>query len=181
MFQLGPVPVVFRSSAPMVPVKSDCSKIVLALFREHIDSAKWDYALRRGRSAVRLWMKERAQVDAFDIGPPTRPLGDTDSMQVIVHVPQKSVLSLLKASSLDGVFIREFYESDADRNRYKIVHLKDGSTIEAAQRQATWMAEMSVGIVSTKRGFAIRVLAVHYESAIKMLHPDDSERLLGKR
>ena len=126
-------------------------------------------------------MKERAQVDALDIGPPTRPLGDTDSMQFIVYVPQKSVLSLLKASSLDGVFIREFYESDADRNRYKIVHLKDGSTIEAAQRQATWMAEMSVGIVSTKRGFAIRVLAAHYDSAIKMLHPDDSERLLGKR
>ena len=74
MFQFGPVPVVFRSSAPMVRVKSDCSKIVLALFRERMDSAKWDYALRRGRSAVRLWMKERAQVDALDIGPATRPL-----------------------------------------------------------------------------------------------------------
>ena len=88
MFQLGSVPVVFRSSAPIVQVKSDCSKIVLTLFREHMDSAKWDYALRRRRSAVRLWMKERAQVDALDIGPPTRPLGDTDSMQFIVYVPQ---------------------------------------------------------------------------------------------
>ena len=29
MFQLGPAPVMFRSSVPTVPTKSDCSKMVL--------------------------------------------------------------------------------------------------------------------------------------------------------
>ena len=96
------------------------------------------------------------------VGPPTRPCGETDSMQFIAYVPQNSLLSSLKASSMDCFFTREFYESGADRNRYKIVHLKDGFTIEAAQRQATWMAEMSVGIVNTKRGFAIRVFFVFF-------------------
>ena len=75
----------------------------------------------------------------------------------------------------------EIYESDADRNRYKIVHLSDGSTIEVAQRQATWMAELAMGIVTTWRGFAVRVAAAQDEAATKLVHPNDSERLLGKR
>ena len=102
-------------------------------------------------------------------------------MQFIAYVPQNSILALLKASSMDGVFTREFYESDADRNRYKIVNLKDGFTIAAAQRQATWMAELAMGIVTTRRGFAVRVAAAQYEAAVKLVHPNDSERVLGKR
>ena len=181
MFQLGPAPVMFRSSVPTVPTKSDCSKMVLTLLREHMEDPKWDYALKRGRSAVRLWMQERVKVDALDIGPPTRPCGDTESMQFVVYVPKVSVNGLLMASGKDGVFTREFYESDADRNRFKIVHLPDHPTLEVAQRQSARMAEVSAGVVSTKRGFAIRVIAAHYESAVKTLHPHDSERLLGKR
>ena len=38
MFQLGPAPVMFRSSVPTVPTKSDCSKMVLTLLREHMGS-----------------------------------------------------------------------------------------------------------------------------------------------
>ena len=82
---------------------------------------------------------------------------------------------------MDGVFTRKFYESDADRNRYKLVHLKDGSTIEAAQRQATWVAELTMGIVTTRRGFAVPVAAVQYDTAVKLVDPNGSERLLGKR
>ena len=155
--------------------------MVLTLLREHMEDPKWDYALKRGRSAVRLWMQERVKVDALDIGPPTRPCGDTESMQFVVYVPKVSVNGLLMASGKDGVFTREFYESDADRNRFKIVHLPDHPTLEVAQRQSARMAEVSAGVVSTKRGFAIRVIAAHYESAVKTLHPHDSERLLGKR
>ena len=181
MFQLGPAPVMFRSSVPTVPTKSDCSKMVLTLLREHMEDPKWDYALKRGRSAVRLWMQERVKVDALDIGPPTRPCGDTESMQFVVYVPKVSVNGLLMASGKDGVFTRYFFESDADRNRFKIVHLPDHPTLEVAQRQSARMAEVSAGVVSTKRGFAIRVIAAHYESSVKTLHPHDSERLLGKR
>ena len=121
------------------------------------------------------------KVDALDIGPPTRPCGDTESMQFVVYVPKVSVNGLLMASGKDGVFTREFYESDADRNRFKIVHLPDNPTLEVAQRQFARMAEVSVGVVSTKRGFAIRVIAAHYESAVKTLHPHDSGGLLAKR
>ena len=102
-------------------------------------------------------------------------------MQFVVNVRKVSVNCLLWASGKDGVFTREFYESDADRNRFKIVHLPDNPTLEVAQRQSARMAEVSAGVVSTKRGFAIRVIAAHYESAVKTLHPHDSERLLGKR
>ena len=104
MFQLGPAPVMFRSSVPTVPTKSDCSKMVLTLLREHMEDPKWDYALKRGRSAVRLWMQERVKVDALDIGPPTRPCGDTESMQFVVYVPKVSVNGLLMASGKDSVF-----------------------------------------------------------------------------
>ena len=93
---------------------------------------------------------------------------------------EASVIALLKTSCTDCVFTKEFYESDAHRNRYRIVHLPDRPTIEAAQRQAARI-EMSAGVVCTKRGFAIRVLAGQYESAVKSLYPHDSERLMGKR
>ena len=181
MFQLGPTPVVFRSSAPLVKSRSDSSKVVLTLHREQMESPKWDYALKHGRSAIRLWIKERAKVDAMDIRPPTRPCGDTDSMQVVAFVPTSSVAAILKCSSMDGVFTREYYESDADRDRYKIVPLPLNSTIESAQRQATWLSDMSMGIVNTRRGFAIRVVAAQYDHAVKMIYPNDSEKLLGKR
>ena len=155
--------------------------MVVSFLREHMEDPKWDYALKRGRSAVRLWMQERVKVDALDIGPPTRPCGDTESMQFVVYVQEVAVNGLLMASGKDGVFTREFYESDADRNRFKIVHLPDHPTLEVAQRQSARMAEVSAGVVNTKRGFAIRVIAARYESAVKTLHPHDSERLLGKR
>ena len=112
---------------------------------------------------MRLWMQDRVKVDALEIGPPTRPCGDTESMQFVVYVPKISMNGLLMASGKDCVFTREFYESDADRNRFKIVHLPDHPTLEVAQRQSARMAEVSAGVVSTKRGFAIRVFAAHYE------------------
>ena len=86
MFDFGPAPVVFRTSVSIVQAKSDCAKMVLTLLREHMENAKWDYSLKRGRSAVRLWLQDRVKVDALDIGPPTRPCGDTESMQFIVYL-----------------------------------------------------------------------------------------------
>ena len=38
-----------------------------------------------------------------------------------------------------------------------------------------------MGIVNTRRGFAIRVVAAQYDHAVKMIYPNDSEKLLGKR
>ena len=181
MFQLAQAPVVFRSSVPVVATKPDCTKIVLMLYRAHMENAKWEFASKNCQSAARLWMKERLNVEALDVRPPTRPSGDTESMQVIAYIPKISVEALLKSSSLDGVFTREFYESDVDRQRYKVVMLPQSSTIEAAQRQAAWMAAIAMGIVSTQRGFAIRVPADQYETAVKMLYPTDCDRFLGKR
>ena len=45
-FQLGPTQVVLQSSAPTKEPKSDSSKVVLTLQREHMEGAKWDYALK---------------------------------------------------------------------------------------------------------------------------------------
>ena len=181
MFQLAQAPVVFRSSVPVVATKPDCTKIVLMLYRAHMENAKWEFASKNCQSAARLWMKERLNVEALDVRPPTRPSGDTESMQVIAYIPKISVEALLKSSSLDGVFTREFYESDVDRQRYKVVMLPQSLTIEAVQRQAAWTAAIAMGIVSTQRGFAIRVPADQYETAVKMLYPTDCDRFLGKR
>ena len=101
----------------------------------------------------------------MDIRPPTRPCGDADSMQVVAFVPAGSVAAILKCSSMDGVFTREYYESDIYRDRYKIVPLPPNSTMESAPRRATWMAELAMGIVNTRRGFAVRVAAAQYDNA----------------
>ena len=113
--------------------------------------------------------------------PPTRPCGDTDSMQVVAFVPTSSAVAILTCNRMDGVFTREHYESDMDRDRYKIVPLPLNSTIESAQRQATWMPEIAMGIVNTRRGFAVRVAAALHDNAVKFVYPNDSERLLSKR
>ena len=83
--------------------------------------------------------------------PPTRPCGDTDSMQVVAFVPTSSAVAILTCNRMDGVFTREHHESDMDRDRYKIIPLPLISEIESAQRHATWMADIATGIVNTRR------------------------------
>ena len=39
----------------------------------------------------------------------------------------------------------------------------------------------ATGIVTTRRGFAVRVAAAQYDTAVKLVYPKESERLLGKR
>ena len=80
-----------------------------------------------------------------------------------------------------SVTIREFYESDTYRDRYEMVHLQYSSAIEVTQRQAICMTDFAMGIVTIRHGFVVRVSAAQYDSAVKMRHPNDSERLLGTR
>ena len=79
------------------------------------------------------------------------------------------MLSLLKASSMYGIFIRDFYEPAADRSWYLERWVYNRSCIAAGHLDV----RDAVGIVSTKRGVAIRVLAAHYDSAVEMLHLND--------
>ena len=103
MFQLGPTPVVFRSSAPLVKSRSDSSKVVLSLHRTD-GEPKMGLCIETWAISDPIVIKKRAKVDAIDIRPPTRPCGDTDSMQVVAFVPTSSVAAILKCSSMDGVF-----------------------------------------------------------------------------
>ncbi len=181
LFQLGPEPVTFCSSAPQHSLRTDAVKVVVSIHCMYASQAVWSSAMRFGASTAKKWLLHQAAVEALDVRPPTRIAGHEDQLQMIAMVPKLSLDSVLKAGGADGVFTRSFFTSDEERAKFKIVPLEDGTTLDMAQGKAHWLGEIAFGIVTTRRGLAIRVKAGDYEQAVRRLHPEDTDRFLGSR
>ena len=74
--------------------------------------------------------------------------------------PNASATGLLSASGKDGVFTWEFYQSDAYRNRYEIVHLPD--------HQPSYARSCKGAVCSDVRSVSWRC---HYEARIRHQSP----------
>ena len=128
--------------------------------------------------AATLIDRKKKEVDNLDAcGTPTSmPQEEGTTIQATIRVPQDSVGKLLKASGLDGVWIRPMWE-EAKQQGFRVVHLPRSITIAGATRMAARM-DFHLGIVKTKNGFAVRILGSKYEEAVKLVSPDDAEELL---
>ena len=102
------------------------------------------------------------------------------SIQVTVRVATRYVEAILKASGVDSVFARPFFEEDEDKDRFKIVPCRLDVDLASALRQAGRTTE-HYGVVKTYKGFGIRVLAGKYEEAARLLRPEDADSLTGTK
>ena len=102
-------------------------------------------------------------------------------LQVMVYVSKAASTAVLRASGKEHVFTRDFYESDEDRAKYRIVPSQEGSSLAAALEQAAHMGEDAFGVVQTKKGFGIRVRSDQYENVLMRLRPDDAQQFLVDR
>ena len=149
--------------------------------RGHTGEATWASAISHGALASRQWLKHVTAVEPLDVRPPTRSAGSEDQIQLVAMIKESLVDQVLRASSRDGVFTRTFFESDEDRAMYRVIPLEEGTTLQAAQSKAAWLGDASFGVVTTRRGLAIRVKAGDFERVVKQVRPDDSHKLLGSK
>ena len=82
---------------------------------------------------------------------------------------------------VDGVWIRFILEVPSDRERFNIVPLPLGMSLQLAQEKSCFLGEVNVGgVVTCGKGFGVRVLSSNFESVLLKLRPYDATRFLGK-
>ena len=86
---------------------------------QHADHETWACALTNAQELTKKWLKMRAKVEFLDVHPPTRVAGTKGALQVVVFVPRTAWIQTRRASGLDGIFVRQFIESDQDRLMYR--------------------------------------------------------------
>ena len=179
IFQLGQPAVEYAPGAPRRAVLCDTGRIVLNLKNNYTDKTAWEFAQAKGGAAARAWLR-KSGVESLDTRPPTRPQGLTDELQVVATIPAKSVEEALKASGINGVFVRPFYDRGTQPD-YRTVPLPEGTTLEGARRQTQFLGEISVGVALTTRGLGIRVKHADFERAARLLRPSDADHFIGEK
>ena len=186
LIQLGASPVVYTPVMTKKSVNADTTKVVLTLSKDLMhqsgtDNETWDFAVQHPKPAVRKWLMSRTDSEVLDVHNPTRISGISGQMQVIAEVGAKSQVTCLKTSGVDGVIIRPYYQTQMERDLYRVVPLLATLSLPEANRKAVWLGALAMGVVPYKRGFAIRVLATDYKQAVLKLRPEDAEYLMGQQ
>ena len=101
-------------------------------------------------------------------------------MQLIVRISAKEEDKIMRASGLDGVFVRPFFESTEDASKYKIIPFTAETDLAGAIRQAGRM-HGHFGVIKTRKGYGVRVLPEDFEEAARAIRPDDAESFTGTK
>ena len=102
------------------------------------EKAPWTSVTKDPLQEARVWLQKHVKTRILETRAPTRTPG-VPGIQVIVCTSAASVTPVLRVSGTDGVFTREFYDTDEDRQRYRTVPCAEGSTSKAALEQAAHM------------------------------------------
>ena len=184
LHQLGPAdqPVIFEPCVPRVEIKKDTCKIVVTLSNHGADRTAFDAVSSHPRESVRRWLQARANIRVFDFcgSPSCRPSKDEVSIQIIVRVAAADALKSLRASGVDSVFVRPFFEGKEESEIHRVVPFPPDVDIAGAIRQASRIPD-HCGVVKTHRGFGVRVFSGRYDEAVGLIRPEDAPSLLGQR
>ena len=142
---------------------SDSVKVVLTCAKRHTEADAWAHVSKNAQALTKQWLKLRAKVDFLDVRPPTRIAGATDALQVLVFVPASAWIPILRASGLDGIFVRQFIESDQDRALYRAVPMPMDATLTTSLGQAQFLGDKAFGVVPYGAGFGIPVKSCDFE------------------
>ena len=184
LYQLGPADqlVMYEPCAPHVEIKNDTCKLVVILSDQEKGGAAFVAASSHPRESVHRWMKARASINVFDFcgSPSCRSLNDVVNIQVIVRVASVDAVKGLRASGIDSVFVRPFFDGKEESEVHKVVPFPLDVDIAGALRQANRIPD-HLGVVKTHKGFGVRVLSEKYDEAVGVVRPEDAATLLGKR
>ena len=139
MLQLGTSPVVYMEGKPRKSVIADSVKVVLTYAKHHTDGETLESAVKNAQELTKKLLKLLAKVDLLDVHPPTRIAGATSALQVIVFLPVSASTAVLRASGLDGIFVRQLIENDRDRAIYKAVPMPVDATLATCIGQAAFL------------------------------------------
>ena len=180
LYQLGRGDVTFDCKAPSRKLVTDSVQVVVTVRQQHVSKEIWDVVSGAPNSSTRKWLTSKASAEVVDTKPATTSDVGGPSIQVVAFVAKDCLLGVLKASGVDGVFVRPFVTKDSGPGDFKVVLLPPGIALEEARSKAKFLGDMAAGIVSTKKGFGIRVEAANFEKAIRAVRPDDAASLIGK-
>ena len=180
MIQLGIGCVSYMEGKPKKSFRADSVKVVLSLAKRHTNAETWGHAVKNAQELTKQWLKLRAQVEFLDVRPPTRIAGANDGLQVVVFVPASAWIQILRASGLDGIFVRQFMETDQDRSVYRAVPMPVEATLGTSLGQAKFLADKAFGVVPYGSGFGIRVKSCDFEEILALLQPDKRHQFSGK-
>ena len=77
-------------------------------------------------------------------------------LQVVVFMADTSLISALRASGTDGVFVRPFIKNEQDKMLYRVAPLPVDVSLPTAIRQAACIGGKAFGVVPYSQGFGIR-------------------------
>ena len=106
MIQLGIWFVTYMEFTRKKSVVGDTVKVILSFAKYHTDAKTWARAVKNAQEFTRKWLTLRATVEFLDVRPPTRVAGAKGKLQVVVFVPRTAWISILRASGLEGIFVR---------------------------------------------------------------------------
>ena len=121
--------------------KPDSVNVVPSFTKHPTDAETLAFVSKQFRESIKTWSELRATISVLDISNLTRPAVTTDSLQAIVYMSAISLIPALRASRLDGVFVRSFIESDQDQLLYRAAPLAICVSLETSVRQAAFFGE----------------------------------------
>ena len=122
-------------------------------------------------------MKLPAIVEFLDVRPPTCLAGAKDDLQVVVFVPCSARIQILRASGVDGHFVRQFIETDQDRLIYRAVPMPVDAALPTCVGQAQLFGERAVGVVPYGCAFGIQMKSFDFEEILSLLQPEQREQI----
>ena len=185
MTQLGPTPVQFECKAPKgKSVKTGLKLIVMSVSESH-SGKMWEEVRKQPKAVLGQWLKETAKVaPPFEMRGP-RIIGG-NSLECVVEIDEKEWEKTLRASGQGAVQTREWFEKQsngipADR-QFERVPLPLKQDLASALRTAEGMGSTAWGVLACGKGWAVRVKAEHYGSALESVQPEQERaKFDGKR
>ena len=106
---------------------------------------------------------------------------EPETVQAVTTVPLKLRSCLLRHSGKDGFLTRTFAEATTGLGELATVPLPEGTPLSGALQKAAFLAEKALGVVTTRRGFGVRVCKEDFTTVIQKVRPEDYTRFVGER
>ena len=172
--QLGNTLLLYQSAAPQGGKVGDggTTQMVLNLSEQHTVKQEREAAERATRVAARRWLQHRAG------GGPRRASTDASgwTRRVAGGGPGECIACQWGRWS-DGP---SYPHNRGSKILFRSVPLPLDFSLDGALRKTAWLADRAYGVVTTRMGLAVRVLAADLEESIKLVQPDNYSKFLGE-
>ena len=172
LIQLGKQPVIFdhENVTKGGDVGSTNMPVVIYGIRGRTPEDVWQSLEKNPKSIVDKWLKNTCGLKT--VGVLRRPkCADGNNLQVVAEVAAEFIEEVVTKSAVDGLFSRHFVSSDEERAKHKIVPLDVKHDRPASLRIAGSLQMLNKGVVPTRRGWGIRVLAENFEQVLREVNP----------